>query len=100
MLVSWIAIFIHTIFDGLGIRAGFSLNRDVGMSILAGVAIHQIPVSLSVASMLRESQFSKNIQIALIIIFAGAAPLGFLLTGNLVEHISTSFVSLATAFAG
>ncbi len=25
-LVSWIAIFIHTLFDGLGIRAGFGIS--------------------------------------------------------------------------
>ena len=34
-LISFIAIFVHTIFDGLGIRAGFGISDTVGYSILA-----------------------------------------------------------------
>lgn len=33
-LVSFIAIFIHTLFDGLGIRAGFGINEITGYSVL------------------------------------------------------------------
>ncbi len=67
--VAWIAIFIHTLLDGLSIRAGFAMDITLGLSILSGVAIHQIPVSLSVASMLRESLFAKKTQIFLVILF-------------------------------
>ena len=100
VLVAWIAIFIHTLFDGLGIRAGFSIDTKVGMSILAGVAIHQIPVSLSVASMLRESMMKRKTQISLMVIFALAAPLGFLISDGFVEHLSPAMVGIATALAG
>ncbi len=62
-IVSWIAIFIHTLFDGLGIRAGFGISNEIGYTVLAGVAIHQIPVSLSLAAIFRESKFQKHIQI-------------------------------------
>ncbi len=57
IIVSWIAIFLHTIFDGVGIRAGMSVSEDLGVSILTGVAIHQIPVSLSLVSLLKQSRF-------------------------------------------
>ncbi len=33
-LVTGIAIFIHTLFDGLGIRAGFGISNILGYSIL------------------------------------------------------------------
>lgn len=33
-LVTGIAIFIHTLFDGLGIRAGFGISATLGYSIL------------------------------------------------------------------
>lgn len=33
-LVTLIAIFIHTLFDGLGIRAGFGISNTVGYGIL------------------------------------------------------------------
>ena len=33
-LITGIAIFIHTLFDGLGIRAGFGISNTLGYSIL------------------------------------------------------------------
>lgn len=100
IIVSWIAISIHTIFDGLWIRAGFALSESLGMGILGSVAIHQIPVSLSVASLLRESHFSKKIQVWLMIIFACTAPCGFVLADTFVSHISTEILAITTAIAG
>lgn len=99
VIVAWIAIFIHTLFDGLGIRAGFMINTALWMSIFAGVAIHQIPVSLSISSMLQESAFNRKTQIILVLLFAFAAPIGFILSDRIISHISVSHVSLATALA-
>lgn len=87
-LVSFIAIFIHTLFDGLGIRAGFGISYEIGYTILAGVAIHQIPVSLSLAAIFRESKFSKNIQIVFLMFFALAAPIGFVISDLILSNIS------------
>ena len=100
VLVSWIAIFIHTLFDGLGIRAGFAVNTTLGLTIFAGIAIHQVPVSLSITSMLRESAFSKKIQILMTILFALAAPIGYIFSSRLIADIPDSTVAFATALAG
>lgn len=35
VIVAWIAICIHTLFDGLSIRAGFFIDNALGMSVLA-----------------------------------------------------------------
>jgi zinc transporter ZupT len=74
IIVSWIAIVLHTIFDGVGIRAGMSISENLGISVLTGVAIHQIPVSLSLVALLKQSHFSTKIQMILSLIFALAAP--------------------------
>lgn len=100
VLVSWIAIFIHTLFDGLGIRAGFAINTALGLSIFAGIAIHQIPVSLSIASMLHKSAFEKKTQVILTLLFALAAPIGFIISDSIIPDISETSVGLATALAG
>lgn len=50
--------------------------------------------------MLRESDFQKKTQIILTILFALAAPLGFVLSDSFISHISASSVGLATALAG
>jgi len=74
-LVTLIAISLHTLFDGFGIRAGFELSASLGYSMLFGVAIHQIPVSLSLAAVLQESGFRKHTQIGMLVFFAFLAPL-------------------------
>ncbi len=99
-IVSWIAIFIHTLFDGLGIRAGFGMSETVGYTILLGVAIHQIPVSLSLAAIFRESKFKKNTQLILLFTFALAAPIGFYISDLILSDSSSVITALATAFAG
>ena len=100
IIVSWIAIFLHTIFDGVGIRAGMSLSPALGISILTGVAIHQIPVSLSLASLLKQSYFRTKNQIILLLVFALAAPLGYILSAIFIPSQNILLVSLLTAFAG
>lgn len=90
-IVSFIAIFIHTLFDGLGIRAGFGISLEVGYTILAGIAIHQIPVSLSLAAIFRESKFQKKIQILIMGLFAIAAPIGYILSDSILTNVSVEF---------
>lgn len=90
-LVSWIAIFIHTLFDGLGIRAGFGISPEIGYAILIGVAIHQIPVSLSLAAIFRESKFRKSTQIIFLTVFALAAGIGFTISDLVLSNVSPLF---------
>ncbi len=98
-LVSFVAIFIHTIFDGLGIRAGFGISETLGYTIFASVAIHQIPVSVSLAAIFQESKFQKHIQMVFLALFALAAPIGYILSDFIITHINESLAGLATAFA-
>jgi zinc transporter ZupT len=98
-VVSFIAIFAHTLLDGLGIRAGMWLGEGIGYAVLLGVAIHQIPVSLSLAAILRESKLTKNIQITLLVLFALAAPLGYLLSDLVLSGVDAHITGLAAAFA-
>ncbi len=99
-LVSWIAIFIHTLFDGLGIRAGFGVGEVAWYTVLLGVAIHQIPVSLSLAAIFRESKFRRYTQVIFLSLFALSAAIGFALSDMVLSNVSPLFTGLATAFAG
>ncbi len=98
-IISFVTIFAHTLLDGLGIRAGMGLSELAGYAILFGVAMHQIPVSLSLAAILRESKLRKKIQIPLLVLFALAAPLGYVLSDLILSNVSEVFVGLAAAFA-
>lgn len=98
-IVSWIAICAHTLLDGIGIRASMGLSETAGYAVLFGVAIHQIPVSLSLAALLRESKLIRKKQILLVILFAFSAPLGYFLSDLVLSNVSEIFVGLAAAFA-
>ena len=99
-VISFIAIFAHTILDGLGIRAGMGLSEVAGYAILFGVGIHQIPVSLSLAAIFRESKLQKSTQITLLGLFALAAPIGYLLSDIVLSSVNETITGLAAAFAG
>lgn len=99
-LVSWWAICVHTLLDGVSIRAGMWLWESVWYAILLGVAAHQIPVSLSLAALLRESKFQVKIQFILILLFAFTAPIGYALSNLVLSWVSQIMVGLAAAFAG
>ncbi len=99
-VVSFVAIFLHTLFDGLGIRAGFGVSEALGYSVLASVFMHQLPVSLWLAAIFRESKFGKKIQILFLLVFAIAAPIGYVISDMLISGLSTGFAALAAAFAG
>ncbi len=99
-LITGVAIFMHTLFDGLGIRAGFGISNTLGYSILFGVAIHQIPVSLSLAAIFQESHFKRSTQIGALVLFALAAPIGFYISDVFLSNTSAVFTAIITAFAG
>jgi zinc transporter ZupT len=64
------------------------------------VAIHQVPVSLSLAALFQKSHFSKKVQIFGLLSFALAAPLGYFLSDLLMRRLNTTYTSLIIAFAG
>ncbi|MDP2103341.1 MAG: ZIP family metal transporter [Candidatus Gracilibacteria bacterium] len=99
--MSWVTLFIHTIFDGIGIAAAFLLSPELGYTVLAGVAIHQIPVSFSLALLFRESDFSPRVQTLFMGAFALAIPLGFFMSSTLLGDIgNTHLTALLMAVSG
>lgn len=99
-IVAFLAIFIHTLFDGMAIRAGITLSESTSLAIILGIAIHQIPVSLSLAAIFKKSQLPRKTQITLMILFALSISIGFGISHIIFELIGKNITIIATAITG
>lgn len=97
-LVSWIAMLVHTLFDWLWIWVWFLNSSKLWTIILIWVAVHQIPVSVSISSLLKHSKFKKNTQILMILLFSIAAPIWMLIStypANWIKDASSPLLAIA-----
>lgn len=100
-IISWIALFVHTLFDWIWIWAWYLKDNYLGFIILFWVAIHQIPVSISIWWLLKHSKFTKKVQSVLMIIFALSAPIWFLFSYYLLSWFNNSnIISIFLALSG
>lgn len=99
-LWSFSGLIVHTLFDGVGIWAGFSSGPELGMLVTLGVLVHQIPVSLSLAGLSKRAHFDARKRKILFIFFALAAPVGALLALFALDGLSEEMLAYPLAFAG
>lgn len=96
---TFFALFLHTIFDGMAIYSSLSLGTVASSAVILGVAIHQIPVSLSLSAIFKKSKISKKLQIILLSLFALAVAIGYGISaifGHIFgENFNTIFVAIA-----
>ena len=87
MLVS---LAIHAYLEGMplgGLEHNGHIHYSFEGSLLTGIALHKIPVTIVLMSLFTQAGFSKIKSFILIGIFALMAPLGTL-SGNLVQELS------------
>jgi len=87
MLVS---LAIHAYLEGMplgGIEDYGHVNSDFEGSLLTGITLHKIPVTIVLMSLFTQAGFSKTKSFILIGVFALMAPLGTL-SGNFVQELS------------
>lgn len=85
-----ISLAIHAYLEGMplgGIEHHGHHHSDFEGSLLTGIALHKIPVTIVLMSLFAQAGFSKIKSFILISVFALMAPLGTL-TGNLVHELS------------
>lgn len=99
-LIACVALVIHTLFDGMAIRAAREVSDMLSYGVLFGVVIHQIPMSLSLAAILKKSQVSRQMQIICMLIFSVSIAFGYMLAHLSLQHLGQSFAIYATALAG
>jgi zinc transporter ZupT len=85
-----ISLAIHAYLEGMplgGIEHHGHHHSDFEGSLLTGIALHKIPVTIVLMSLFAQAGFTKTKSFLLIGVFAAMAPLGTL-SGNLVQELS------------
>jgi zinc and cadmium transporter len=70
-----IGICIHSFLEGMPLSSNFH-NNELQNTLLMGIVIHNIPISIVLVSLFIHTGLKKNTSIILLLIFALSAPLG------------------------
>lgn len=97
-IVTFTVLVFHTFFDGVAVRSGFEISETVWYSLIGAIALHQIPVSLSLVALLWNTGLGKRMHTLLVIIFALSAPLGYFFSDAVFHMIDPLFMVWLVAF--
>lgn len=98
-LVAFISIGFHNLLDGLILGAGFVSSVTLGAITLVAVLVHQVPVGLSVASILLGARYSRRRTWLLSLMLATAVPLGTLLALTTLTRMPDLALGMMLGFA-
>jgi zinc and cadmium transporter len=79
-----IGICVHSFLEGMPLASNFH-NTEIQNTLLSGIVIHNIPISIVLISLLLHTGLKKRTTIILLLIFALSAPLGTLTSYYLGE---------------
>ncbi len=91
-----LSLCIHSFLEGMPLAQNSSLiHSDTHDSLLMGIVLHHVPVAFALMSMLLESKIKTGTAIICLLLFAGMAPFGALISNiisdNLIADLSLYF---------
>ncbi|HNW97358.1 MAG TPA: ZIP family metal transporter [Bacteroidales bacterium] len=93
-LAIMIGICIHSFLEGMPLTSNFQ-NTEIKNTLLSGIIIHNIPMSIVLVSLLLHTGLKKSTAVILLMIFALSAPMGtltsFYLGESFAENMSHFF---------
>lgn len=98
-----IGICIHSFLEGMPFAENFKIG-DIQNSLLTGIVIHNIPISIVLMSMFVHSGMRKPKALILLLVFALSAPLGAFFSDylgqSLVENVAVYFDYILAVVVG
>ena len=88
--VMLISLCIHSFLEGMPIVSELTTNilTDTSRSLIIGIIIHNIPISIALTTLLMELGISKKVILLLLLVFTLMAPLGSLLNYFIASDVS------------
>jgi zinc transporter ZupT len=98
-----IGICIHSFLEGMPLSSNFQ-NTELKNTLLSGIVIHNIPISIVLVSLLIHTGLKKSTSVILLLIFALSAPLGtitsFFLGAGFAENMNHFFNIILAVVVG
>jgi zinc and cadmium transporter len=98
-----IGICIHSFLEGMPLSSNFQ-NTELKNTLLSGIIIHNIPISIVLVSLLIHTGLKRSTAIILLLIFALSAPLGtvtsFFLGQGFAENMNHFFNIILAVVVG
>lgn len=88
-----IGICIHAFLEGMPLSSNFT-DKELQGTLLSGIIIHNIPISIVLVSLIMHTGWSKKTAIIMLLIFALSSPLGTLVS----YYFGTSFINDVSHF--
>jgi zinc transporter ZupT len=64
------------------------MSKEIGYAVIFGIILHQLPVSLGLAGILRQSNISIKYQYILMILFGFAGFIGYIISLGFLAHMN------------
>ncbi|RMF92502.1 MAG: ZIP family metal transporter [Candidatus Schekmanbacteria bacterium] len=98
-MLAVVGLFIHSMFDGIGIGAGFEIDARLGFLAVVAVLSHKVPDGIAIAGILFHARESLKKVVLYSVVISLATPLGTFLVGIFFKNIEETVVGALLAFA-
>ena len=108
-IMGFIALFVHSLMDGLAITAGFRASQELGLAAAVAVIGHEVPEGVTSVSMFAAAGYARRLTLLLASAVAFATPAGAIVSwfwtrgvgepalAALLGFAAGSFIYVATA---
>jgi len=97
-LLAVVGLFVHSMFDGIAIGAGFELDSRLGFLAVVAVLSHKIPDGIAIAGILFHARESLKKVIIISLVISAATPVGAVAVTLFSNNIDENFVGALLAF--
>ncbi|HUV03509.1 MAG TPA: ZIP family metal transporter [Armatimonadota bacterium] len=98
-VMGFIALFIHSLVDGLAITAGFRASRELGLAAAFAVIGHEVPEGITSVSMFAAAGYARRLTLLLASLVAFATPGGALVSWFCTAGVGERTLAMLLGFA-
>ncbi len=98
-LSAFVGLSFHSLISGIALGSG-ALVPELGLVVFLAVALHKLPASLSLSSLLIKEGYRTRSVVLIVFVFSLMVPIGALATYLLAQNLDHATIGFLIAFSG